>query len=388
MEDEDANRSRKRSYSHTEDSESQTAARLAQIDSRTSDNGVATPSPSQHWDGEARPRKKIVACTNCRQSKLYLTTYGLLVIDVDVGLHSPRKMDELEQQVQDLKASLHGPAYRTGSSILNTPAASPSYGAPGFVIENSIVGDSSLVPSNHEMPAIGAASEQPSYVPMSGATRPGAAVDALKAPYVLGPDPQRLQVTVNAANPPTFVPVHDTHPRPLATKVRAIESTALGQQQIDDLFEIYFQHYHTFLPVLDTARSPDEYYEKSPFLFWTLIGVAARMYQRDPYLVSTLSTCVQKLAWNRIAEPPLPLPEVQALCLLCTWPSIDMHAWSDASMLFSNIAMASAMHLGLHRPDYAHEFSKRSRKRWQMPLKEPERFERGKTWAVCNIISQ
>lgn len=117
-----------------------------------------------------------------------------------------------------------------------------------------------------------------------------------------------------------------------------------------------------------------------------MIAVAVRLYPDDPNLDGVLSKAVTKLAWKVAAEPPLSLGDIQALCIMCTWPATTVHLWSDISMYFSQIFMNAAMHLGLHRPEHLSEFVKTLRKKKGASLTDIDRFERGKTWAVCNIV--
>lgn len=150
----------------------------------------------------------------------------------------------------------------------------------------------------------------------------------------------------------------------------------------------FFQNHHPFLPFLDPLRSADTYHDTSPLLFWTIITVASRNWSADKTLVATLYRVVQKMAWASVAEPPLCLPDIQALLLLCLWPSTNMHVWSDISVSFSTLAMNSCMHIGLHRPDHFQEFTKPPKPLAPAPFSEEERVERGRTWAACNIVAQ
>jgi hypothetical protein len=176
--------------------------------------------------------------------------------------------------------------------------------------------------------------------------------------------------------------------RPGALRSRAIESTALGKEQIDTLFQIYFQQFQPFLPILDPLKSPDEYYDSSPVLFWVLISVASRRYTEDPSLISSLARAVPKLVWERIAEHPIPFHALQALLVLCMWPFPTTHMWGDASVSLSNISLVAAFHMGLHRPEHMQEFTKNPRSKTPLIPVSTEPAERRKTWAAANIVSE
>jgi hypothetical protein len=102
---------------------------------------------------------------------------------------------------------------------------------------------------------------------------------------------------------------------------------------------------------------------------------------------------VHKLAWESISNPPLKLAGIQSLTLLCMWPSTLMHLWSDTSMAFSNMAITSAMHMGLHRPNHFMEYLNRSIKKRDFhhldaTISPEDDLIGRKTWAACNIVAQ
>jgi hypothetical protein len=135
-------------------------------------------------------------------------------------------------------------------------------------------------------------------------------------------------------------------------------------------------------------RSPDLYHERSPLLFWTIIGVASRRYTSDPSLQSMLAKTVMDLAWRVMADQPLTYASVQGILILCMWPPSNTHLWSDTSTSMSNVAMVAAMHMGLHRPDNAREFVRNPKSGGNSIITEGDKLERKKTWAACNMVSQ
>ena len=150
----------------------------------------------------------------------------------------------------------------------------------------------------------------------------------------------------------------------------------------------YFDHFHPFFPVLESLMSPDEYYESCPFLFWIVIAVASRRYSEDMTVLSGLAISVPKLLWERVSDHPLPYNVVQALLIFCMWPFPGTHMWSDASATYSSIALHAAFHMGLHRPDYAGEYTRNPRSSKPVHLSSRDPLERRKTWAGVNIVTQ
>lgn len=158
------------------------------------------------------------------------------------------------------------------------------------------------------------------------------------------------------------------------------------------IFYRYFARFHPFLPLLDPARSPDQYYETSTLLFWAIITVAARRHRDYPRLLESLAGPVSNLLWKTVqvsAADLMNLWPVQAFIILCTWPLPTNRVWTDPSFLLSNIAVTSAIQIGLHRPEHPKEFLARpSRQYVDFVVNESETSERMRTWAVCNIVSQ
>ena len=143
----------------------------------------------------------------------------------------------------------------------------------------------------------------------------------------------------------------------------------------------FFTFYHPFIPFLDSARTPDEYYQSSPLLFWTIISVATRRY--DPSLLTSLAPPLSDLLWKTLAEVPQSYIVVKALCVLCTWPLPISSTSSDPTFMLSGLMMQIAMQIGLHRPSHAQDFTK-----FKVELREEELRDRVRTWATCNAVAQ
>lgn len=141
--------------------------------------------------------------------------------------------------------------------------------------------------------------------------------------------------------------------------------------------------YHPFIPLLNPAKSPDDYYEASPLLFWIIIAVAVRRFNSEPTLLSSLTGPVTRLLWTTLADVPQNYIVVQALCILCTWPLPISSTSSDPTFMLSGLMMQIALQIGLHRPSHAQDFTK-----FRVELREEELKDRVRTWAACNAIAQ
>ena len=150
---------------------------------------------------------------------------------------------------------------------------------------------------------------------------------------------------------------------------------------LSDRVDSFFTFYHPFVPFLDPARTPDEYYQSSPLLFWVIVSVATRRY--DPSLLASLAGPLSELLWKTLAEVPQNYIVVKALCILCTWPLPISSTSSDPTFMLAGLMMQIAMQIGLHRPSHAQDFSK-----FKVELREEELRDRVRTWATCNAVTQ
>ncbi|KAL8810342.1 MAG: hypothetical protein Q9200_002662 [Gallowayella weberi] len=164
---------------------------------------------------------------------------------------------------------------------------------------------------------------------------------------------------------------------------RRLEGITLSADQVDGFFERFFTLFHPFMPLLDPAITPDEYFVKSPLLPWVIISVAARHYPSDPNLLPSLSAPVSHRLWATLADVPQNYIVVKALCILCTWPLPVSSTSADPTFMLSGLMMQIAMQIGLHRPSHTQDFA-----RAKEDLHEEQLRDRVKTWVACNMVSQ
>lgn len=162
-----------------------------------------------------------------------------------------------------------------------------------------------------------------------------------------------------------------------------LESIKLSPPQVTDLFQLFFDLYHPFLPFLDPTRSPDEVFSKDhKLLFWAIISVAARHYDTDPGLLKRLKEPLTNLR-NQTVMGQTNHHVVKALCLLCYWPLPTNRTVLDPTWRLCGLMMQIAMEIGLHQPTHPQDFS-----RTKVRLREEDIHDRLRTWAVCNIVAQ
>ncbi|KAJ5294478.1 hypothetical protein PENANT_c006G09232 [Penicillium antarcticum] len=166
-------------------------------------------------------------------------------------------------------------------------------------------------------------------------------------------------------------------------QVKRIEDVMVVPEKVVELFNLFFTYYHPFLPFLDQKQSPDEYYNSSSLLFWTIISVGARRYQGDSNLLNSLAGPVTRLVWSTLADIPQNYHVVKALSLLCSWPFPVSSTSTDPTFMLCGMMIQVAMQLGLHRPSHTQDFSK-----FRVELIEEELKDKVRTWAICNIVAQ
>ena len=158
---------------------------------------------------------------------------------------------------------------------------------------------------------------------------------------------------------------------------------ALSDADIADLYSIFFDRYHPFLPLLQPDFPYTAYYSLHPLLHWAIMTVAARHYTGVPNLMQELKEPFHDFIWYTIANVPQTYHVVKALCLACVWPLPTNSTSTDPSMMVCGAMIQLAMQFGLHRPSHAQDFS-----RCKIELREEEIRDRMNTWVACNLIAQ
>ncbi|KAI0115296.1 hypothetical protein F4814DRAFT_418912 [Daldinia grandis] len=312
--------------------------------------------------------KRNTACTSCRDAKvrcnpshnpaqpcqrcakLHLTC---VVDKTHKRVSRKSKLDELVQEIQSIKQSVSGqstslPSQTTEFSPQNevlTPfkeSVPPRLGVPSPISISADV--------EGRAPAI-VATISTTVVPSSVIHTPAS------IPLIQGP----------AAEP--VLP-------------RALGSQPFSGEDVEYYFQKYFEHYHPYMPVV-RYKDPNKCYDTSPLLFWTIIYVATRRYARNPTIFPFMLDSIQRDAYSAITNPPLSLPSINALILLCTWIFPEVRFVNDPCALFSSICMSATAQLGIHCGKGAHlEYSHGV---FQNNFTDEEASF---TWAGYNIISQ
>lgn len=167
------------------------------------------------------------------------------------------------------------------------------------------------------------------------------------------------------------------------TSTRTLGQVTLTDEQTSELFSIFFNAYHQFLPILSPETPYSEYYKQHPLLHWTIIAIASRRYDTKPGLLIELQRPLEEMLWTTISAIPQTYHVVKAIALLCTWPLPNSSTSGEPTMMLAGVMFQLAMQYGLHRPSHANDFS-----RFKIELHDDEVTDRLHTWATVNIVAQ
>jgi len=140
--------------------------------------------------------------------------------------------------------------------------------------------------------------------------------------------------------------------------------------------------YHSLLPILDPSLTPNDYYDLSPFLFWSIITTGSRRYSDDPTILDKTSQLITPLAFSSMALRSTPIPVIQGLLILCTWRLPTYSMYKDMTHVLCGAAVHLATQIGLHVAGVGQDFAR-------MPLKkdQDQKILRAKLWMQCVIAS-
>ncbi|PYH93964.1 C6 zinc finger domain protein [Aspergillus ellipticus CBS 707.79] len=314
-----------------------------------------TPSPP------AKRSKK--ACTECRQQKAKCNAYltpsqpctrcsklniQCIISDPFRREHKRKRLSELEQETDELRQRLR---FTQSNDPRPSPIAMLTAAAEMEVHSVPRGGDLTLPPG----------SQTPS-VENQQQLLPSINLEPLRGP---GMDPG-----IRALDP---------------TEARAVNNVHLTGSEIDEMFQIFFHQYASFLPILDPRCTPNAVYAQSPFLFWAIIGVASRTYAKNPTLLMALARNVIEMAFLSVGSGNSAWHNIQGMLLVLTWPFPKDVNVTDVMFPLSGMLLHIAMQNGLHIPMSSNEFVKR--KRLPAPS-EAEMIRRSELWAHCVIVYQ
>lgn len=124
--------------------------------------------------------------------------------------------------------------------------------------------------------------------------------------------------------------------------------------------------------------TPDEYHQRCPFLFWTIVYVGCRYYTKDPTLLGVLAPKLNAMAFLALESRSYPLLTIQGLLLLAMWPVPMNTMYRDVSLVLSGAALHFSRQVGLHIFGIGQDFA-----RTTINADTLEAARRAALWRVC-----
>lgn len=137
------------------------------------------------------------------------------------------------------------------------------------------------------------------------------------------------------------------------------------------------------MPVIEVGVSPDDCHVQSPLLFWAIIAIAARHDEEEPTVMGSLAPFLKTLLWQTIGSPPHTRSDLKAMVLLCLWPMPTSSMSTDPSFVLASACKSSAMHVGVHKPHSAQDFT-----RIRTSPSREEVKDALTTWSACFIAAE
>ncbi|KAK0102532.1 hypothetical protein ONS95_006145 [Cadophora gregata] len=151
----------------------------------------------------------------------------------------------------------------------------------------------------------------------------------------------------------------------------------LEADQVVRLFEHFHKHYYRHCPILNTQSSVAALYNRSPFLFWTIIIISSRHHPTLGFLYDVLTEPYRSLLEKTMMAPLNALEPIQGGVLLCVWPLNVRKQIYDPSWNYCGLVTNAAIRMGLHR-------SGGYRRDNISPL---ESRAQSKTWMACCFLN-
>jgi Fungal specific transcription factor domain len=144
----------------------------------------------------------------------------------------------------------------------------------------------------------------------------------------------------------------------------------------------YYAHYDSRFPILFSQDAFLPKYNANKLLLWTILAIASRESDEHAHLYQLLVDPVRQLASDLYSSVSRSFETLQALLLLCAFPFPFRQTVNDPSPMYGALATQLAFQLGVHRPQFATDFTE-SRNVGD----DPGDIARKKLWFGCVIIN-
>ncbi|KPI34453.1 Regulatory protein LEU3 [Cyphellophora attinorum] len=226
----------------------------------------------------------------------------------------------------------------------------------------------------HESPASNSTNTRPSLTPVNSSSLPPSNnIPTSRNGSIDGFRPSSAGVP---PDPVSNAPREQTHPRTL----KEVEVTATA---VDDCFRLFFTKYAPHMPAVEGPMEPNECYNQSRYLFWTIMTIGSRKYPRDPTLLSQLTPPIVEMTKNAAFAIEKSLHTIQAFMLLCTWPIPHSSIGKDITHVLSGVLLQHALSVGMHIFGVGQDFA-----RIKLTADRSQLYARARLWALCIVVCQ
>lgn len=153
--------------------------------------------------------------------------------------------------------------------------------------------------------------------------------------------------------------------------------------------------------IFDPNITPNQRYEDSPLLFWSMVCTGARRYMRNPIVYQRLSERMNELVFSSLSCNTGMTSVLQALLIICSWPMPRRTPYGDPSQALAGAGMYMAIQNGLHISCREEDFAIQPTKRPQSSMRrcknqkyhsmrplDSEASFRARLWVNCLIVFQ
>ncbi|KAL7413695.1 fungal-specific transcription factor domain-containing protein [Mrakia frigida] len=158
----------------------------------------------------------------------------------------------------------------------------------------------------------------------------------------------------------------------------------LSINEVQELFNIYFDVINPQIPILDRAfHTPALVASRSPFLLTTICSIAAKFYTKRPELWGKLNTYVRKLAFDTPSMGYKSVEIVQAYLMLTSYGLPVERFEQDRTWLLLGMGIRVATDLNLQRKSAVS-----GKDTEEARARDREIVNRERTWLMCYVLDR
>lgn len=132
---------------------------------------------------------------------------------------------------------------------------------------------------------------------------------------------------------------------------------------------------------MDSASTPNSYYNRSPLAFWSIIGAAYPTYSSNRPFVESLCPKINDLAFSYLHPKYASVATIEGLLVILNWPFPLGSLSRDTQFSLCGGTLHIAMQMGIHVPLPSQDSVK-----FKLKLSEAEANKRAELWVQCLLV--